>query len=45
VGKHDFKWKGGFLSGNVGQAVVQDGGSVDHEINGSQVNYLSTSLV
>jgi len=39
--RHDFKFKGGFLSGNVGQAVVQNGGSADHGINGSQVSYFS----
>jgi len=44
AGKHDFKWKGGFLSGNVGQAIVQDGGSADHGISGLPVNYLITSL-
>jgi len=38
---HDSKRKNGFLSGNVGHAVVQDGGSVDHGINGSPVSYLA----
>jgi len=33
--------KGGFLSGNVGQAVVQDGRSVDHGISGSPFSYSS----
>jgi hypothetical protein len=40
-GKHDFKLGDGFLSGNVGQTVAQDGGSVDHGISGSPVSYLS----
>ncbi|KEH16084.1 hypothetical protein MTR_0338s0050 [Medicago truncatula] len=35
AGKHDFKLGSGFLSGNVGQAVVQDGGSAD---NGKKKN-------
>ena len=35
--RHDSKWKGGFLNGNVGQAIVQDGGSVDHEISVSPI--------
>jgi len=33
--------KNGFLSGNVGQVVVQDGRSVGHGINGSPVSYFS----
>jgi len=45
AGKHDFMWKGSFLSGNVGQTVVQDGRSVDHGISGSPVSYSSTTLV
>jgi len=39
--RHDFKLEDGFLSGNVGQAVVQDGRSADHGIRGSSVSYLS----
>jgi len=36
TGKHDFKHKD-----NVGQAVVQDGGSVDHVVSGSSVMFFS----
>jgi len=39
--RHDFKLEGGFISGNVGQAVVQDGRSADHGISCSPVNYFS----
>jgi len=41
-GKHDFKQRSGFLLvENVGQVVIQDGGSVDHGVSGSP----SSSLV
>jgi len=39
--KHDFKLGNGFLSGNVGQTVAQDGGSVDHGVSGSPVRFFS----
>ena len=40
AGKHDFKLGSGFLSGNMGQAVIQDGGSADHGVSGSPVRFL-----
>ena len=40
AGKHEFKFGSGLLSGNVGQAVVLDGGSVDHGANGLPVRFL-----
>jgi len=43
-GRHDSKRKGRFLRGNVGQAVVQYGRSVDHGISGSLVSYSRISL-
>ena len=39
--RHDFKLKGGFLCGIVGQAVVQYGGSANHGISGSPISYSS----
>jgi len=40
VGKHDFKQGDAFLLvKNVGQVVVQDGGSADHERSGSPSNF------
>lgn len=40
AGKHKFKFGSGLLSGNVGQAVVLDRGSVDHGVNGLPVRFL-----
>jgi hypothetical protein len=41
VGKHDFKQGDGFLFvENVGELVVQDGGSVDHGLSGSPSSFL-----
>jgi len=40
AGKDDFKLGSGFLSGDVAQAVVQDGGSADHGVSGSPVRFL-----
>jgi hypothetical protein len=41
VGKHDFKQGDDFLLGeNVGQVVVQDGGSADHGLSGSPSSFL-----
>jgi len=41
AGKHDFKLGNGFLNGNVGQTVAQDGGSSDHGISVSPISYFS----
>jgi hypothetical protein len=41
AGKDDFKFGNGFLSGNMGRTVAQDGGSADHGISGSPISYLS----
>jgi len=41
AGKHDFKQRDGFLLvENVGQVVVQDGGSDDHGLSGSPSRFL-----
>jgi hypothetical protein len=40
-GKHDFKQGSGFLLvENVGQVIVQDGGSADHGLSGSPPRFL-----
>jgi len=39
AGKHDFKLGNGFLSGNVGRTVSQDGGSADHGVSASLVRF------